>query len=128
MAEQFLRIHSGLTSISNSKRPQIVSAMTRACGKNFYAFFRLANNVITFMECGTRFRIDVSEANDSEAHQQMGLRDGDEGKMFYAQLQAGKETYATIVYPQNDEMVQIGTLIAALQMSIENGAVYTAIG
>lgn len=125
MPAQFLRNHNGLTPVPRNLLPNLQQAVAGACQNQHPAFFRTANRVIVFQLNGVSYRIDVDQANDQAARQQMNLQPGQE--MLYAQLQTGSRTFANIVYPAQSGMVQLSTLIVALQQSMARRAIFTAI-
>lgn len=126
MAAQLLRLSTDLTPVSpKGLLRELKDAVSTACQNKHWAFFRPVDDVIKFSHNGVNYRIDVAVATDEEARQRMGLPDN---KMFYAQIQTRSgQTIATIIYPQNTGLVQLNTLITALQMSMEKRAFYTAI-
>lgn len=126
MAAQFLRNDARLTPISRNMLRILQDDVEEACENQHAKFFRIANRVITFRESNVNYRIDVDAAVDAAARQQMNLPAATD--MLYAQLQTGSgQTIANIVYPANEGLVQLGTLVSALQQSMARRAVFTAI-
>lgn len=125
MPAQFLRHHNGISPLPHNLLQNLQQAVAVACQNQHPAFFRTANRVITFQFDNKTYRIDVDQANDQAARQQMNLQPGQE--MLYAQLQTGSRTFANIVYPAQSGMVQLNTLIVALQQSMAGRAIFTAI-
>lgn len=125
MAAELLRYSSGLTRLTNQALRKLKVEVDTACRGKFSAFFRPISRVITFEYNGNNFRIDVDIAHDNEARRQMGM--GTNAPIYYAQLQSGTLTYATIIYPQDENLVQLSTLTDALKKSMEHQSFYTAI-
>ena len=126
MPAQLLRRDTRLTPVNVGVLPTLQPAVATACHNKHSSFFRVANRVITFDVGKVNYRIDVGRASDNRARQQMNL--GTDDGMLYAQLQTGSgQTIANIVYPEDDTKVQLTTLITALQQSMANRSVYTAI-
>lgn len=125
MPAQFLRNHNGISPLPRNDLQALQDAVDDACQNHHAAFFRTADRVITFQFDNKTYRIDVDQANDQAARQQMNLQPGQE--MLYAQLQTGSRTFANIVYPAQSGMVQLNTLIVALQQSMARRAIFTAI-